>query len=349
MDPSQLIPDPDALQVPWIIFQILLILTFVCHLLLMNLMLGGSLLGAGRVLSGRAPADYKRNIPILIALTINFGVPPLLFAQVLFGHLLYTSSILMGVFWILVIPVLILAYYTAYGAVKGSPAAARVWAVVSALLLLAVSFAFSSNMTLMLKPDAWPEWFFNPTGTILVLDDPMLYARWLHFIVASLAVAGLGTAGLAGWTKRADPDEPVPAVRAGLKLFAYATMAQVLIGVWFLLTLPREVMMTFMGQSMYATVLLALGILLALLVIFTALKTKLNLTTLLLVILVIVMVLMRDVVRGGYLAQYFSYANLPVNLSISPLILFVATLVIGLVCLGWMIKTALDPAQRKEA
>ncbi|MBN2082296.1 hypothetical protein JW859_08830 [bacterium] len=349
MDPSQLIPDPDALQVPWIIFQILLILTFVCHLLLMNLMLGGSLLSAGRALSGQEPPEFKTKLPILIALTINFGVPPLLFVQVLFGNLLYTSSILMGVFWISVIPVLILAYYTAYGAAKGRPAAARVWAVVSALLLLAISFVFSSNMTLMLKPETWPEWFGNPTGTILVLDDPMLYARWLHFIIASLAVTGLGTAGLAGWTKRADPDEPVPAVRAGLKLFAYATMVQVLIGVWFLLTLPREVMMAFMGQSMYATVLLALGILLALAVIFTAMRSKLNLTAVLLAVLVTVMVLMRDVVRGGYLAQYFSYANLPVNLSISPLILFVAILVAGLVCLGWMIKTALDPAQRKEA
>lgn len=39
-----LIPSPDAIPVNWIWFQVLLVITFVIHLVLMNFILGGSLL-----------------------------------------------------------------------------------------------------------------------------------------------------------------------------------------------------------------------------------------------------------------------------------------------------------------
>ncbi len=48
-------------------------------------------------------------LPLVIAFAVNFGVAPLLFLQVLYGHFIYTSSILMGIFWISIIPALIIA------------------------------------------------------------------------------------------------------------------------------------------------------------------------------------------------------------------------------------------------
>jgi hypothetical protein len=51
------------------------------------------------------------NYPVF---SVNFGVAPLLFVQVLYGHFFYASSILMAVFWLAVIPLLIAAYYAAY-------------------------------------------------------------------------------------------------------------------------------------------------------------------------------------------------------------------------------------------
>ena len=45
---------------------------------------------------------------------INLGVPPLLFAQVLYGRAIYTSSVMIGLRWIAVIPALILAYWLLY-------------------------------------------------------------------------------------------------------------------------------------------------------------------------------------------------------------------------------------------
>jgi len=44
----------------------------------------------------------------------HLGVAPLLFLQVLYGRLFFTSSILMAGFWLAVVPLLIVAYYCAY-------------------------------------------------------------------------------------------------------------------------------------------------------------------------------------------------------------------------------------------
>ena len=41
MDPDQLIPTPDVLPAPWVLFNVLLVVTFTFHLLVVNLMLGG--------------------------------------------------------------------------------------------------------------------------------------------------------------------------------------------------------------------------------------------------------------------------------------------------------------------
>ena len=45
---------------------------------------------------------------------INLAVPPLLFAQVLYGRALYTSSVLIGVYWISIIGILMLTYWLLY-------------------------------------------------------------------------------------------------------------------------------------------------------------------------------------------------------------------------------------------
>ena len=84
--------------------QVLLIFTFFIHMILMNFILGGSLLTVWDMLRGKLEKKASGSIPTLMALTVNFGVPPLLFVQVLYGHFFYSSSVMMAVPWILVIP-----------------------------------------------------------------------------------------------------------------------------------------------------------------------------------------------------------------------------------------------------
>jgi hypothetical protein len=58
------------------------------------------------------------------------------------------------------------------------------------------------------------------------------------------------------------------------------------------------------------------------------------------------MVLMRDLVRTGYLAPYFSLSELQVTPEYSPLIFFLVVFALGLALVGYMLKLVF--ASRKE-
>ena len=350
MTGAELLPQADALQVHWLVFEILLIVTFLLHLLLMNVMLGGSIIAAVMGWRDRHEPEETHEIPITIALTVNFGVPPLLFVQVLFGHLFYTSSVLMGAFWLSVIPILIVAYYAAYLAVHyRKTQVSAVWSTVSAILLLVIGFLFVNNMTFMLDPGKWAGYFAEPGGVLLNLSEPTLIPRYLHFVVGALAVTGLAWAVWSWYREKRGGPPADKCIAWGLKVFWVTTLVQVAIGLWWVIALPEDVMKLFMGGSMYASALLLLGVLLTVGLVIMAVKGKLWPTVGSLVLTMLVMILMRDVVRGGYLSGIFTEADLAVNLSLSPLVLFLISFVVGLVVLGWMVKTALDPRERMEA
>jgi len=328
MDVTHLIPAPDTIPVPWGWLKLLLLLTFTLHLLLMNLMLGGSLLALAGRRRGSAPHAEARSLPILIALTVNLGVPPLLFLQTLYGQFLYSSSILMAVFWLSIVPVLIAAYYSAYGFVHRHKAAGAgtVWLAITTVLLLFVGFMLTNNMTLMARPERWGAYFHHPGGTFLNLGEPTLWPRYLHFVAASIAMAALGRAVYHAVLSRRASDDRRGTIRASLRLFAWTTMVQVLIGALFWITLPGRIGALFLGGNAAYTAHLWAGIVLALVAIAAGLRGKLKLTAALAVVLVLDMVLVRDFVRTAYLAPVFSPADLTVAPQAGPMIWFFAAL-----------------------
>lgn len=349
MDISTLIPTPDAIPVAWGWFHVLLLLTFLLHLLVMNAMLGGGIIalfslfrgGEQNQLLGKE-VGYK--LPYTIAFAVNMGVAPLLFVQVLFGHFIYSSSILMAVWWLSIIALLILAYYAAYiydfkfDALQGMRILLLIFSVA---ILLFIGFMFSNNMTLMLQPEKWVAYFNNPGGTLLNAEDPSLWPRYLHFVVGAVAIAGLFLAlvGHFGFTK--SKVDPATMIETGMGYFTKATVIQVLLGVWFLLSLPREVMLQFMGRSGYGTILLLIGLVLAGLMLYAGYRRRVIMASAVALVLMVVMVLMRDLVRFAYLKPYFHPADLTVTPEYSPFIFFLVVFVAGLVLVGYMIKLAL--------
>lgn len=339
MDPSGWIPTADTIPVHWGWFKFLLILTFLLHILLMNLMLGGSLLTFARRLRGGATPPEAHGLPTLIALTINLGVPPLLFMQVLFGQFLYTSSVLMAVAWILVIPILILAYYAAYGFLRQEhrPRLGTFWLGVSTLFLLFTGFMLSNNMTLMLRPERWGVYFAHSDGSFLNLSEPTLIPRYLHFVLASVAVAALGRAV---FHRVRGVDGSRDEIRGGLRLFAWMTMIQMLIGILFWIVLPGSIGKLFLGGSSVHTLHLWLGILLGIIAILTALRGKVWATTGLLLGTVLIMVLVRDLVRSAYLGSIFHPRDLVVAQQLSPFILFLISFVVVVGVMVYMLRHA---------
>ncbi|HSQ76103.1 MAG TPA: hypothetical protein VLT13_11125 [Bacteroidota bacterium] len=344
MNPSPLIPLPDVIPAPAWLFHVLDVALFSLHILLINVILGGSLI---LLFSRFGKADEESpafsalatKLPVSFALGINLGVAPLLFLQVIYGHLFYSSSILLGVFWIVIIPLLIIAYYAAYvhAKTKRTPLATAAIAVASVILLY-VSFIFVNNILTMMQPETWSAYFVNRTGTILLFSDQTLIPRYLHFLVASIAVAGLASATVWAIRKKRGSEGADGKIRHGLRIFGYATIAEVAIGLWFLIALKRDIMLQFMGGDLTATIVFALGFLCGIGAIATAFGNNYRATLSMAILTILAMVITRDQLRSMYLQGSFDPASLQVNPQYGVLILFLVILAIGLASVAWMLK-----------
>jgi len=349
MDPTTLVPAPDAIPVPWGWFYILLMLTFLLHLLFMNAMLGGGIIALLSSLSGkqennrRLAREVSCKWPYTIAFAVNMGVAPLLFVQVLYGHLIYSSSVLMAAWWLSIIGLLIIAYYAAYifNLQFVSLGSLRLLILVLAVgLLLVIGFFFTNNMTLMLQPDRWIAYFQDRSGTLLNLQDPMLLPRYLHFVTGSVGVAGLYLALVGHFRFRRTELSREELIDKGLYYFKIATMIQIIIGIWFLLALPGPVRSLLLGHSLYGTGLLIAGIVLAGAALYCGIRKMLLPSVLMTLLLLIAMIFIRDFVRVAYLKPYFSVNELTVRPEYSPMIFFLAVFVIGLALIAYMLKLA---------
>ncbi len=345
MDLASLIPTPDTIPAHWGWFQFFLMLTFFLHLLFMNVMLGsGIIILINEIFTPALPSpiyrDMGRKLPTVIAFAVNFGVAPLLFLQVLYGQFMYTSSVLMAVWWLSVVGALIISYACAYFHAfrfdilgKNRP---KVMGL-AVFLLLAISFIFSNNMTLMLRPDFWPAYFDNPTGWLLNLQDPTLLPRWLHFVTASLAVGGLFIAILGKFDQTNAGEKKI---NLGFNWFSSATMVQIMIGIWFLFSLPVDIRHLFLGGNAFHTLLLLTAATTALLALGSSLLRRFWLTMVSTGSTIFLMILMRDLVRRAFLAPYFSPVDLQVKPEYSPMIVFILSLLIGGAFIAYMLRLA---------
>lgn len=337
---DSIIPTADTIPVHWLWFQVLLIITFFIHMILMNFLLGGSLLTLWDLFSGKPDKKASGSIPTLVALTVNFGVPPLLFVQVLYGHFFYSSSVMLAVPWILVIPILILAYYGAYLFVKQSdraPVLSKGALIFTSLSLLYIAFVFVNNNTLAIQPERWGIYFQDPGGWNLNLGEPTLWSRYLHFLLAALGIGALGRAFVYHYSKM-DDKEKEGQIRRNLKIFAWITVIQFAIGSWFWLSMPESVWKIFMGGSFFATAMMVIGWLLALLILHSAFTGRLKSAMILGGLEVLVMVIVRDLARGAYLKDLFQPSQLENVGEPSPLIAFLLVFVVGLLALYFMIR-----------
>lgn len=359
MNSLSLIPMPDIIPAPAWVFLELDILLFGIHILLINMALGSMLIILFRGMKGkkRLPDTFVHDgvagkIPALFALGINFGVAPLLFMQVIYGHFFYTSSILMAVYWILIIPFLILAYYGAYVyAKKGetSPVLSRaaLWGAV--LIVLGIGLMFVNNMTLMVQPEKWTAYFGNRRGTLLNLSDPTLIPRYLHFVAASVAVGGLFMAFLGRRRARNGISAPSENGSAGLRIFGFATIAQILLGMWFLGTIPHGFLVNFMGRDHFSTIVFMAGITGALGAVVTAFTNRLHATGVLFVLTLSAMILTRHNLRTMYLSGKFTLNTLRVSPQYGVMALFLAVLLGGIITVAFMIKLSSSAGRGRAA
>lgn len=358
MDLNSLMPSPETIPAPWWVLDSLGAGLLMLHLIVINAAVGGVLImlvsRMGRSAEdspGIFPGALKGKLPTAFALGINLGVAPLLFFQVIYGHIFYTASTLMAVFWIMIIPLLILGYYGAHFHSRKfqNRTVSLTWLSLSAMVVLYIAFMFQNNISHQLHPGSWSRYFENRGGTLLNLSDPVLWPRYLHFLTASVAVAGLFSSLVWHIRGRRGAAESEKGVAKGLKIFGIATMVQVVIGFWMLLALPREIMLSFMGGSLTHTIVLFTGIVAALALIMTAMLKRLWTTVYLFLTVMLLMVLMRTFLRYLYLEPHFQVESLAVSPMYGVFGLFLAVLAVGLVIVGIMLRWAVRASAGKEA
>lgn len=313
---------PYPLPAPPVLITVLSYLTLAIHLLLMNLTLGGAVLMSIYLFKARekhmvlASAMADR-LPYLMAFTITFGIAPLLFAQALYSPVFYTSAIYLSGYFLLVPVNVFISYALLYLLSKKWDTLGKfrlyLYLLVVALLggvmyIYNNLFAAMENLKEagLVKFTAAGGYAFNPE----YLDT---LPRFLHFFFASVAISGLWVAVWGIMKLNKEPEQGRWQYRSGATWFSSATILVIATGMWWLVDIPGDSMMTVMGGDIFATVLFALlavsavsALVLALLG-MNSIKPSffLKISAVLTIFNVAGMVVIRDLLRQSQLAGFY--------------------------------------------
>ncbi|HTS03341.1 MAG TPA: hypothetical protein VMN04_12515 [Thermoanaerobaculia bacterium] len=253
LDPSP-VPGPPALLV------VLWIVTFLLHLFCVNAAMGGALFAT--LLPLRLSGEPRRAVSLFfvnanswaLSLAITFAIAPLLFLQVLDGRYFYTASILVAPVWLGLLLLLMLAYYLNWLAkfrLRDGKSAAGLLAVTAALYLVIAGIQTAVHL-LSVQPGLWGSFLARPA---LVLADPTFPPRFLHFVLAAVAMAAILPAA---WPRPLGDAAP-EAARFGLRVSLAATLLQFVAGLWLLGALPRPVLTALVTGGLATLAPLGLG------------------------------------------------------------------------------------------
>ena len=366
------IPDPDPVPLPGPIglLWFLLLLTVVLHFLLMNGLVGGTTMllashlrlrgavGETAVHHRRLVQVLARALPAGLAFTITLGIAPLLFVQVLYGPLFFSSAVLMAWPWLILVGLVLVAYYAAYLHAYQHEAPGKLAGWLTALILvlvLTVAFLFTNALSLLQSPEAWHGLYARDRLGLIVyaVHEPRVWLRLLHFLFAPAALTGLAVALVAWARRRAAPSFAGWATRYGARWFVWGTLLQAGSGVLFLLGQPARVRESLLGATARDAVALGLAVVCAALaVLLLALAQqptgpRLFFSAATIGITVLLMVFLRQRVRTLALAPHFRYDALAVQPQWGAIVLFALLLVAGLVLVGWMVwKFGRSPGSR---
>lgn len=195
--------DPIPLPAPVWLMKLLSHVTLALHFSAVMILVGSLALVVWHNLRGRAArcpeqvdASFvlARRMPVVMTWVINLGIPPLLFTQVLYGRAIYSSSVLIGVMWFSIIPLVMLCYWMLYATSSRIEAGKSGWptALIALVIAMGIGQIYSMNMTLMLRPEVWQQMYANsPSGLQGVSGDPTMMPRWMFVMAGGLVFGGL--------------------------------------------------------------------------------------------------------------------------------------------------------------
>ncbi len=339
---TNLIPDDITLAIPGNVgfFEVLIVVSFILHILFVNITIGSSVLAVGKEIQGMSKKDRKidriaqqlaDHTSIMKSIAVVLGIAPLLLISVIYTQYFYSSTNLIGKAWLSLIALLITAFLILYlykftwEKMRGGSKALHVLiGAAGSLILLFVPLIFIVNVVSMLYPTMWAgsEGFFHS-----LTYYPQIWQRYFHFILASFATSGIY---LYFYNRRAEKkierllkegetveDEAEKrevhkmSKRLGIQTMFWTTALQLVAGTALLMSFEKEVMMLYMGEDALLTGLLLGSILLTLVLLFflyklgkTDSKGNFNAVIITFVIILVFMGWMRHELRESYLNDY---------------------------------------------
>ncbi len=343
----------DPMGVPFYpqVFRILLVVTFALHIIFVNFVIGGSFMSVYAYF--RHGAFYKnlskafaKATTINLSLAIVLGVAPLLFTQVIYDPFWYTSNVLSASWMIGIVFVLMTAFAFAYLFYLKSSTGRRhiaLWGIFSFILIILAAVIMHAVSYQALQPGKWLAWYMNNNSVDLY--GAHLHAfqlpRFLHFIVASFALTGVFMM-LYAWYfwEREDMDRKYLAWagKMGARMAVDFTVLQMGVGVWWMLSLPAT--FHFYTNYMFLTGVPFAVVLLLVLIRAQSDPRKYALpVAALMAVTVFAMSSLREVLRMLYTGKYdYSVSNYTLNISYGSTALFLASFVMGIVIVGYMIS-----------
>lgn len=264
---------PLPLPVPENILKVMLVLSFLVHIFFVNLMVGGSFcvvalewLGLSRPRFDALAYQVAKTVTVNKSLAVVLGIGPLLCINLVYTVQFYSANALTGHAWLLIVPTVIsaflLTYLHKYTWERWSKGSTKRWHLTLGILasahFLFIPLIFLSNINLMLYPTEWSKvhGFFS---SLLVGN---VFPRYAHFLLASIALAGLF---LAGWLGRPGADlSALPDFthanlrRIFYRLAFFATAAQFVAGPTVLFTLGSSGLSTQLYEVICAAIAVAL-------------------------------------------------------------------------------------------
>jgi hypothetical protein len=275
--------DPIPLPAPIWLMKLLSYATLALHFSAVMLLVGSLILVCWHNARGRTRKDSDqvsasfvlgRRLPVIMTWVVNLGIPPLLFAQVLYGRALYSSSILIGVIWFSVIGLVMLDYWLLYRIGPAIEAGRAGWgiALLALLITLGIGQIYSMNMTLMLRPEVWQSMYaHSPNGLQGVHGDQTTTPRWLFVMAGGPVFGGLWALTLSNMGHITDGVKRYLR-RSGGALAAVGAVAQIVCGLLVTARQPEAVRQGLASHALYSVS----GILFLAMILVTALLAALQ-------------------------------------------------------------------------
>jgi len=209
----------EAVPAPFWFVQFFKVVGFVLHMIPMGIWFAGlPFVILCAIKNGKRSGFYARRmskqLPVIMALGINFGIVPLLFLQTTYYKAFYTATILTAWFWIAVIPILIVGYYSLYIAAYSGEKRDRMilCSILASLCLICIGMLNTNGLTLMVSGNQWgfmatqTGYYGAVLGTANNFQDITMWLRLATMFGLGLITAGVWATFDAHFLIRKDAD-----------------------------------------------------------------------------------------------------------------------------------------------